>query len=180
MMIGCAGCLTIVILGAIGCTAFLYRTLGFRIIDVSDKPDLPLTATAGQLLPYRVGAFVRTQLNRSVSYSGSTPRVIGFKGSYLSGAQHVDLLVMQTAAARAARNQATPFGRAMQRQNQQPGVGVHMTIKSGARPLDMVTWSKTNWTFVVQSPDMAAEAFARAYQPRAATSPPRPKVQSLH
>jgi hypothetical protein len=178
-IIGCAGCLTLVVVGMIGCSAFIFRYLGFRTFDASDKPDLPLSATAGQLLPPRVGAFVRTRVTRSVRRTGSTAGVAGWQGSYVSGTQHVDLVVMPTAAARAARDRSTPFGEAMQRQNQQPGFGIHMTIKKGAHPIDMVTWSKTNWTFVVESPDLAAEAFARAYQPGKPASPRPLKARQL-
>ena len=55
-LIGCAGCLTVTLLGMVGCGALSYYLFGrnMKIVDMSDKPDLPLTATAGQLLPPRV------------------------------------------------------------------------------------------------------------------------------
>jgi hypothetical protein len=44
-------------------------------------------------------------------------------------------------------------------------MGVHMTVKIGSGTMDMITWSKPNWSFTVQSPDLAAEAFVKAYHP---------------
>jgi hypothetical protein len=157
-MIGCAGCLTVVILLTVGCGALIYQYLGMRTVDVSDKPDPPPTASARQLLPLKVGSFVRTKVD-----TGSNGN--GWQGTYVGGHRRATLLVMSTAAARSARERNSPFGTAMRRQNRNPGMGIRVTIKKGPHPMDMVTWSKSNWTFVVQSPDMAAEEFTRAYQP---------------
>lgn len=165
-MIGCAGCLTLVILSMVGCGVWFWRFFKPQLIDVSGKPDLPLTATAGQLLPPRVGSFVRKRAARFSSTSRGAP-VGGWQGSYLSapGGKRVELMVVPTASAQAARGQGSPFGGTLPQRQQSPNVGVHMTMKVGPRPVDMVVWSKPNWTFTIQSPDMVAMQFANAYQP---------------
>jgi hypothetical protein len=165
-MIGCAGCLTVVILGVVGCGALIYQYFGMKTIDMSDKPDPPATATPGQLLPAKVGPFVRGKVGRYIPSRGSQAGVAGWQATYVANHKRAMLLVMSTTAAQAARERNTPFGKALQRQNNNPGMGIHMTIKKGPQPMDMVVWSKPNWTFTVQSPDMIAEQFARAYQPK--------------
>jgi hypothetical protein len=51
-----------------------------------------------------------------------------------------------------------------------------MTFKVGAKTIDMITWSKPNWTFTAQSPDSVAEAFVRAYHPGKPSSRPNAKT----
>jgi hypothetical protein len=168
-LIGCGGCLTVAIL-FIGVSSFaVWQFFGKNIkiekVDVRGKPDLPLTAAAGQLLPPRVGSFVRTQVVRLPTSSGNARAASGWHGTYASGSKRVELIVMPTAAAQSAQRQSSPFGDAMRRQKQNPGGGIHMSMRFGSKPLDMVVWSKPNWTVTIQSPDMAAKPFALAYHP---------------
>ncbi len=172
-MIGCGGCLTVAVVGMVGCGALFWQTIGknmkWEMLDVSRKPDPPLTAKAGQLLPPRVGAFVRKRVGPPSGQYGSVPADSGWEGTYVSGSKRVELVVMSTAAAQQARAQRSPFGDAMRRQSHNPNtnVGFHITLKAGPQPMDMAFWSKPNWTVMIQSPDMVAGPFARAYQPTA-------------
>ena len=165
-MIGCAGCLTVVILGMVGCSALIYQFLGknMKLIDMSDKPDLPLTATTSQLLPPRVGTYVRRQLTRQTPRLGNIILPTVWRGLYTSGGKRVQLEVKQTAAARRGGPPPSPFGRTPQPRGF--NMGVHMSMKIGGKTVDVVSWAKPNWTFTVESEDRVAEQFARAYQPR--------------
>jgi hypothetical protein len=165
-LIGCAGCLTIAILGVVGCGVLGYFLVGKHVktIDVSDKPDLPLTATAGQLLPARVDSFMRRSVTHLSPQIGGMNLGPVWKADYVSGAQHVELQVKPSAAARRAPSQPSPFGSAPP-QPRGPNTGIHVTFKMGAQTIDMITWAKPNWTFTVQSPDSVAEEFVRAYHP---------------
>jgi hypothetical protein len=170
-LIGCGGCGALAVLGIGGCMAVIYSTVGkhmkWETIDVKNKPDMPLTATAGQLLPPKVGSFVRKSVGQpSAEYAGTTGSS-GWQGTYVSGNQRVDLVVAPTTSVQQARNRRSPFGDAMQQQrrSQNPDLGFHMSMKIGPKPMDMVFWSKPNWTFMVQSPHMAAMPFAKAYRP---------------
>jgi hypothetical protein len=176
-LIGCAGCLTVVILGFVGCGVLGYYFFGrhMKIIDMSDKPDLPLTATTRQLLPPRVDSFVRTKVLHSSPQIGGLSLGPIWKGYYASGSKHVELEVKPTAAARLSRSQRSPFG-STPPQTRNPNMGIHMTIKIGAGTMDIITWSKPNWTFTVQSPNTVAEAFVRAYHPGIATASPTAKT----
>lgn len=175
-LIGCAGCLTLVALGIVGCGALGYFLVGrnMKMIDMSDKPDLPLTATAGQLLPPRVDSFVRQSVTRIAS--PGTSAASGWKAQYVSGSQQVEMTVRPTAAARQAPAEPSPLGGRLP-QSRNPNVGIHISLK--ARSLDMVMWTKSNWTFMVLSHTMSAEAFARAYQPGRSTPSHSPKAGSL-
>jgi hypothetical protein len=170
-MIGCGGCLGLTVLAFAGCGLLFYQTIGknmkWETLDVSRKPDPPLTAKAGQLLPPRVGPFVRASVGTPAPQYAASTSSQGWQGTYVAAGKRVDLVVSPTAAVQQARVQRTPFGDAMQRRNrsQNPNLGFHMSMKMGPQPVDMVFWSKRNWTVMIQSPDMVAGPFARAYQP---------------
>src|SRR5713226_2430259 len=85
-LIGCAGCLTIVILGLVGCGALTYFLVGrhMKFLDVSDKSDLPLTATVSQLLPPRVDSFARKSVAHYSPQIGSMNLGPIWKGNYVS------------------------------------------------------------------------------------------------
>lgn len=164
-IIGCAGCFTLVILGVVGCSVLGYYFIGRNVktMDMSDKPDLPLTASVRQLLPPRVDSFVRTKVTESSPTFGRMNLGPIWKGDYVSGSKHVELEVKPTAAARRSRSQPAPFGNPPQARGFNKGV--HVTMKMGSEQVDMITWSKPNWSFTVQSPDLAALAFVKAYHP---------------
>ena len=71
---------------------------------------------------------------------------------------------------RSLNRASRPFG-STPPQTRNPNMGIHMTIKIRSQTMDLITWSKPNWTFTVQSPDMVAEAFVRAYHPGIAAAP---------
>src|SRR5205823_3812194 len=137
-LIGCSSCLLVgIVLAALGGYAFwqfIGKNVSWQIVDVSGKPDPPLTATAGQLLPPRVGPFVRTSLGKSSGQSGATTTK-GWQGSYVAGAKRVTVIVMPTAEAQAARARRSPFGAAPQ-PNANPNTGFHMTTKIGKTPME--------------------------------------------
>jgi hypothetical protein len=170
---GCGGCLVLALLTFGGCSAFLYSIFkGSKTFDVTDKPDPPITAMKGQLLPSKVGSFVRQSIGRpSREYAGTTGSA-GWQGVYAAGGKRVILVVIPTSQAQRAQAQRSPFGDAMRRQDRStnPNMGFHMQMKLGQQSRDMVFWSKPNWTFMVQSPDMVAMPFAQAYRPVAAGS----------
>jgi hypothetical protein len=175
-MIGCAGCLTVVILLTVGCGALFYQYFGKNIkrIDMSDKPDLPPTATAGQLLPPRVGPFVRKQVSRVTPQLGSMTLPVTWRGIYTSGGQQVQLEVRRTRASSHGSDQGSesfPFGRSSPSANK--NMGIHMSMKVRGVAVDVVSWAKPNWTFTVTSQSMVAEKFARAYQPGRLQNPHR-------
>src|SRR6476661_6977774 len=66
-LFGCGGCLVLMVLGLGGCMAAFWKFIGkdMKMYDVSSKPDAPLTASASQLLPARVGSFVRQRATRT-------------------------------------------------------------------------------------------------------------------
>ena len=175
-LIGCAGCLTVALLGMVGCGALSYYLFGrnMKILDMSDKPDLPFTANAGQLLPPRVGSFARAKVVHSNPQIGAMSLGPIWKGYYVSGGKHVDLEVKPTAGARLARSRRSPFGAPPP--SRSPNMGVRMSIKMGAVTMEVVTWSKPNWTFTVESPEMAADAFVKAYHPGKPTAAPITKT----
>ena len=164
-MIGCAGCLTVVILLTVGCGALFYQYFGknMKLIDMSGKLDPPLNATAGQLLPPQVGAFVRKQTSRYTPQLGRLTLPTVWRGIYGAAGKRVQLEVKPTAAARSGGSPSSPFGSAPQPRGFNSGV--HMSMKIGGKTVDVVSWSKPNWTFTVESQDMVAEQFAKDYQP---------------
>lgn len=164
-IIGCAGCLTIVIIGMVGCSAVFYQLIGknMKLIDVGDKPDPPLTATASQLLPPRVGNFVRRRVTHTTPQIGNLKLPAVWQGIYTSGGKRVQLEVKQTASAQRDGSQQSPFGRPSPPRNS--NMGIHMSMKMGGTTVDVVSWAKPNWTFTVESQDMISEQFARTYQP---------------
>jgi hypothetical protein len=169
-LIGCGGCGALAVLGIGGCMAVIYFTVGknMKLFDVSNKRDAPLTATVAQVLPPRVGAFVRQQAGGGGQQVGRGASVNGWHGTYRStGGQKVEVTIIPTRAMEQARR--SPFGGAMPQQNppQNSNKGVRMSMKMGGQQVEIVTWSKPNWTFSIQSPDMAAMQFAKAYQPSA-------------
>src|SRR5437588_12405313 len=101
-MIGCGGCLTVVILGMVGCGLLLSQYFGWKMMDMSDKPDPPLTAAASQLLPPKVDSFVRKKVVRFTSRNGTATNGKSWQGTYLSGSTRVELVVMPTTAAQSA------------------------------------------------------------------------------
>src|SRR5262249_10025811 len=155
--IGCAGCLTIIIIGMVGCSAVFYQLIGknMKFIDMSDKPDPPLTATAGQLLPPRVGSFVRRPGTHVTPQPRNMKLPTVWRGIYTSGGKRVQLEVKQTAAARRSGSDQSPFGRTPPPRNS--NMGVHMSMKMGSTTVDVVSWTKPNWTFTVESQDMVSE-----------------------
>jgi hypothetical protein len=167
---GCVGCLAIVMLVVVGGGIWFWQTIGKNVniatFDVSGKPDLPLAATAAQLVPPRVGSFVRQRVAPVSAPGGGTAGGRGWRGDYASGSQRVTLTVMPTSAAKSASGRDSPFA-ALQRQSQRPNTAVHMRMKIRDQTTDMVFWEKPNWTFMVQSPAPAALPFAQAYQPAA-------------
>jgi len=165
---GCGGCLVLVLLTFGGCSAFMYNMLkGSKTFDVSDKPDPPLTATKGQLLPPKVGPFVRQSVGLPSPQYASTTGGAGWQGTYGAGSKRVDLVVFPTAAAQRARAERSPFGDAMKQQNRSgnPNLGFHMKMQLGPQSMDMAFWTKPNWSFMIQSPNQAAMQFAQAYRP---------------
>jgi hypothetical protein len=163
-MIGCAGCLTVVILFTVGCGALFYQYFGkhMKLIDMSDKPDPPPNATTGQLLPAHVGPFVRRQVTQYTPQIGGMTLPTVRRGIYASNGKRVQLEVKPTAGQRGG-SQESPFGRTPPHG---ANMGIHMTMKIRGTTMDIVSWSKPNWTFTVESQDMIAEQFARAYQPK--------------
>jgi hypothetical protein len=170
-IIGCGGCLTIAILVIGGGGYWFYnavfKNMKFEMFDTSGKRDMPVTATAGQLLPPRVGAFVRQSVGKTSSGSSGGAGVGGWQGTYVSGGKQVTLIVAPTASVQASRDARNPFGMTRQ-QSQNPNTGFHMRMKLKSAPTDMAFWQKTNWSFIVQSRDELAMPFAKAYQPAAA------------
>jgi hypothetical protein len=155
-MFGCGGCLLVTVLGFGGCMLAAWRMLGMKSYDASRKPDVPLTATAGQLLPPRVGPFVRRKVNRLGA---------GWQGAYVSNdGKQVELKVEQTGQMRQSGRSPAGGGAG---QNQPPNVntGFRMSMKIADQQMELVIWAKPNWTYTVQSPDMVAVKFADAYRP---------------
>jgi hypothetical protein len=167
-LIGCGGCMVVAVLatvlGGVAIWQLVGKNMKFEMLDVSRKPDPPLTASAGQLLPPKVGAFVRQKIARASPQKAGAGTASGWQGSYTSAGKRVDLTVIPTREAQAARSERSPFGGAL-RQQQNPNSAVYMSIKAGPQPMDMVVWSKPNWTYMIQSPGMVAKQFATAYQP---------------
>jgi hypothetical protein len=162
-MFGCGGCLTVAVVTVIAGALFIGRNLKIEQLDVSAKPDPPLTANANQLLPRRVGAFVLQNVTRPGAPKGETSRA--WQGIYAAGGRTVTLIVQPTEEARQRRDSGSPFGSAMQRGIRDPNTGVQMSVKTGEKTLQMVVWQKPNWTVMIQSEDGAAGEFARAYRP---------------
>jgi hypothetical protein len=171
-LVGCGSCLTIAILvlGGGGYWAYnaIFKHMKFETFDTRGKRDMPPTATAGQLLPPRVGAFARKSVGRSSSTTGPAGGAGGWQGTYVAGGKQVTLLVAPTASVRASGDADSPFALA-RRQSQNPNLGVHMRMKFQSTPTDMAMWQKPNWSFVVQSRDDLAMPFAKDYQPAAGT-----------
>src|SRR5881275_2890079 len=92
---GCGGCLLVTVLGFGGCMAVFWQTFGkhMKMVDVSDKPDAPLTAAVSQLLPPRVGPFVRQSARRYTQSPGDMAPGSGWQGSYTSNRKRVQLYV---------------------------------------------------------------------------------------
>jgi hypothetical protein len=167
LLAGCGGCLLVAMVGmSLGGFAMwqfwqkIGKNMKMEQLNMSSKPDMPLTAAAGELLPPRVGSFVRTRVGRPTYQTAGAAAPSGWEGSYISAGKRVELIVTPTAAARARR---APFG--MQSPPPNQNTGFHMSLKTKPTPMDMVVWAKPNWTFMVQSRDMAAIPFAMAYQP---------------
>jgi hypothetical protein len=169
-MIGCGSCLTIAILvfgvGGYWMYQAVIKNMKFEMFDTSGKRDMPVTATAGQLLPPRVGAFVRQSVGKTASGTSGGAGAGGWQGTYVSGGKQVTLIVAPTASARASRDPQNPFGMTGQ-QRQNPNQGFHMRMNLKSAPMDMAIWQKPNWSFIVQSRDELALPFAKAYQPAA-------------
>jgi hypothetical protein len=169
-MIGCGGCLTVAVVTTVLGAFLLSRNLKFEQISVTDKPDPPVMASANQLLPPRVGPFVRQSLSRGKppqngrsGQQGEPSR--GWQATYSVNGRQVTVFVVPTDEARRNPNAGSPFGTAMQRGGQNPNQGIVMSMKIGDRSLQMVLWRKPNWTVMIQSEDDAATEFARAYRP---------------
>jgi hypothetical protein len=166
-LIGCGGGLALALLLMGGSFLWFWQTIGKNVtmatFDVSDKPDMPLTATVSQVLPPRVGSFVRQSAGRPTPASGIPDGVGGWEAVYAADGKRVTVVVAPTAALKATRGQRAPPGGAPRPPN--PDTAVHVTMQIKPTPRDMVFWEKPNWTYMLQSPDLAALPFAKAYRP---------------
>lgn len=166
---GCGGCLLVALLVMIVGSFFMARWISqnvkFEPFDAAAKPDPPSTATADQLLPRRVGLFVRESIGHP---RGARPDSIGeirvWEGVYAADGKKVTLIVAPAEETRRAQERS-PFSAAMRQQGADPKAGTQMRLKVGDRSLQMVLWIKENWGFVIQSEHGAAVEFARLYRP---------------
>jgi len=166
-LFGCGGCLVATIVLAIAGVAAFWQLVGrnMELLDVSDKQDPPLGAAAAQLLPARVGPFVRMRITRPSQQVWGDAAMHGWRGVYFAGNRRVDMVAITTAAAQQANGDQPMFGAAMSMTQPDPKRGYHIIRKRSGETMEIVYWIKPRWTVMFQSAQQAAKEFALAYQP---------------
>lgn len=185
----CIGCVVLLIV-ALGITLamgiYMYRFAkdNISIFNVVNKPDPALNTPPEQLLPPTAGPFTRVSLDSSLENIPQWKN-LDAKNVYVANYEDasdntVTVLAIQTSEASADRE--TGIG-IITRGNAQSDSNMGITIKDSfsTETSFITTWSKPNWTFMVQSVESPAtlgflEHFNPGGLPSDATTGTQPAV----
>lgn len=179
----CIGCIVLLLIAlglslALGIYMYKFTKNNISFPNVANKPDPALNTLPEQLLPATVGRFERTSLHDTLEnvpqsqwqdLNTSSAHV----ASYEDPQGHiVTVIAMNTSEAGADRQ--TGLG-VLVRNSSDGSSDVGITIKDPFSSPDanyVTTWSKPNWTFMVQTTSTLTSQFLENFNP---VQPPIPE-----
>lgn len=162
------GCLVLVVLTVllfVGGGYYLFKQVDPGTFDVTAKADPSLDAPMDNLFPRMVGPYERVEMTSPDPARGDF-LTTGTKAIYKqAGGNTVSVVAVPTEEFQEA--QATQ-GRGTGRAQMSPGrsdLGISVKIPFGPTKGEMAMWSKENWSYVVQTSNSSALAFAEQFNP---------------
>lgn len=171
----CIGCVVLVIIclgffTAFGIYFYKFAKKNISLLSVGGKQDPSLSTAADLLLPQTVGEFERKALTDSLEHvpeMADVPTSSAHIAVYEDGnANSVTVIAVSSVEAKEQRQQG--FGLLTMGRGKANASDTGISIRdpfSGDVPRTIVTWSKPNWTFMVQTTSTLASTFVEDFLP---------------
>lgn len=171
----CIGCVVLVVIAlgfsaAIGIYAYRFAKDNVSLIQVAGKTDPDLDVAPEVLFPQTVGDFSRISLMDSLENVPETAD-IATSGAHVAvyedeNTNSMTVIAVSTVTAKEQRGDGIgvlTMGRG-KANSSNTGISIRDPF-SGEVPRTIVTWSKANWTFMVQTTSTLAASFVENFSP---------------